>query len=278
MFFLQIQAQTWQDYLLGLLQEYAPRVVGAVLALIVGFWIIGMVMRVVKSVLNKRLDPMVVPLLKGVISIALKTALLISVATIVGIETTSFVAVLGAASLAVGLALQGSLANFAGGVLIVIFKPFKVGDWVLIQGYEGIVSEIQIFNTIITTLDNKTLVLPNGIVSNGHVLNFFNLPERRIDMIFGVSYTDDLDKTRNVIKGVFDANEKILRGKPQYEYLIAVVDLADSSVNFEIRVWCKTEDYWDVYFALKEDMKKAFDKNDISIPFPQRDIHVFEQK
>ena len=278
MIYLQAQVQSWQDYPIQLLQEYAPRLVGAILALIVGFWVIGMLMRVVKKILSKRVEPMVLPLLKGVISISLKVALLISVATIVGIETTSFVAVLGAASLAIGLALQGSLANFAGGVLIVIFKPFKVGDWVLIQGHEGIVKEIQIFNTVVTTLDNRTLVLPNGLVSNGHVLNFFNLPERRIDMVFGVSYTDDLDKVKTVIREVLDKKEKILRGNPKYEYLIAVVDLADSSVNFEIRVWCKTEDYWDIYFALREDMKKAFDKNGINIPFPQRDVHLHQHK
>jgi small conductance mechanosensitive channel len=189
----------------------------------------------------------------------------------VGVETTSLIAVMGAAGLAVGLALQGSLSNFAAGILIVVFRPYRVGDYVEAGGVTGTIEQVQILTTIMTTPDNKQIIVPNSQIMGGTITNYSANDTRRVDMIVGVSYSDDLDKVRKTIKELMDADERIL---DEPACLIAVSELADSSVNFVVRPWAKTADYWAVKFDLTEAIKKRFDRENISIPFPQRDVHI----
>jgi small conductance mechanosensitive channel len=193
----------------------------------------------------------------------------------VGIATTSFVAILGAAGLAIGLALQGSLANFAGGVLILLFKPFKVGDYIEAQGYSGTVNEIQIFNTILKSLDNKTIIIPNGNLSNDCITNYSTEPLRRVDFVFGIGYEDDIKKAKEVLLTIIKSDSRVLK---EPEPFVSIGELGDSSVNFTVRVWCNKEAYWDVYFDMFEKVKLEFDKQGISIPFPQRDVHLYQTK
>jgi len=185
------------------------------------------------------------------------------------------VAVLGAAGLAVGLALQGSLSNFAAGVLMIIFKPFKVGDFVEAGGTAGVVVDINIFTTIMKTGDNKKIIIPNGKINSDNITNFSANDTRRVDLVAGVSYGDDLDKVKTVLKEILAADERVLKDP---EPTIGVLELADSSVNFAVRPWVKTADYWPTLFAVQEEIKKRFDKEGISIPFPQQDVHMFQEK
>jgi len=192
-----------------------------------------------------------------------------------GIQTTSFIAILGAAGLAVGLALQGSLANFASGFLMIIFRPIRVGDFIEGAGTAGTVEEIAIFTTTLVTPDNKTVIVPNGSLTGDNIVNWTLKGTRRVDMTMGIGYDDDIDKARQIMQDVMANDDRILKDPaPQ----IAVVELADSSVNFVVRPWAKASDYWGVYMTTTENIKKAFDANGISIPYPQRDVHVFEHK
>jgi small conductance mechanosensitive channel len=191
----------------------------------------------------------------------------------IGIETTSFIAVLGAAGLAIGLALQGSLANFAGGVLLLIFRPYKVGDFVDAAGQMGVVKKIEIFSTILTTGDNKTIIIPNGAISNSPITNFSTQATRRVDIVFGIGYDDDLKKAKQVLKEIIDADERIHKDP---EPLIVISNLGDSSVDITTRSWVDSGDYWGVYFDLTEKAKLAFDENGISIPYPQTDVHLHQ--
>ncbi|MBR9918571.1 mechanosensitive ion channel [bacterium] len=261
-----------KEYVLNLAMEYGPRVVMAIITLIVGFWIIARFTRWVRRVMEKReIEVSLIPFLTSLISITLKVLLIISVASMVGIATTSFVAVLGAAGLAIGLALQGSLANFAGGVLILMFKPFKVGDAIETQGEIGAVDKITVLNTFISLPNGNNVILPNGMVANDKIKNFTMHPTRRVDLTVGIGYNEDIDKAKQVIMDALLTNEKVLKDPPP---MIFVSELADSSVNLAVRPFAKTEDYWDVYFDTLERVKKALDKADIEIPFPQRDIHM----
>lgn len=258
-----------------LLMLYVPKLLLAIVVLVIGLWVIKIVVKVMGKAIEKTgAEESLVKFLKSLVGILLKILLLISVASMVGIATTSFVAIIGAAGLAVGLALQGSLGNFAGGVLILIFKPYKVGDVIEAQGFIGKVHEIQIFNTILKTPDNKTIIIPNGPLSGGSVTNFSTEPQRRVDMTFGIGYSDDIDKARSILKKLIAEDERILKDP---EPAILVSELADSSVNFAVRVWCNAADYWGIYFDMHEKVKKAFDKEGVSIPFPQTDIHVYQQ-
>ncbi|MBR9984748.1 MAG: mechanosensitive ion channel, partial [Desulfosarcina sp.] len=190
-----------------------------------------------------------------------------------GIQTTSFIAIIGAAGLAVGLALQGSLSNFAAGFLLIIFRPFKVGDLVEAAGVFGVVEVIQIFTTQLKTADNKTVIVPNAKLTDDNIVNWTVKGTRRVDMVFGIGYDDDIDKARSLMANIIAEDGRILKSpEPQ----ISVSELADSSVNFVVRPWVKVEDYWGVHFDLTEKIKKAFDANGVSIPFPQRDIHVYQ--
>ena len=252
--------------------EYPPKVVGAIITLVIGFMIIGWIVGIVKNMMNKRgIDPTIAPFLTSLISVGLKVMLLLSVAGMFGIETTSFVAIFGAMAFAIGMALQGSLGHFASGVMILIFKPYKVGDLVDLGGNVGVVDEVQIFNTILVTPDNKKIIVPNGVVTSGIITNISGQGEIRVDMTFGIGYDDDIDQARSIIRDVAKRCPQIQQEKPVD---IFVAELADSSVNFTVRPWAKSEHYWDVFFFLQENIKKEFDKAGVGIPYPQMDLHV----
>lgn len=261
------------DSLSELAVLYVPKVLLAVVTLIVGLWIVNRVVKAIRKALTKReVDPSLVPFLSGIIKALLIVMLLISIAEMVGVETTSFVAVLGAAGLAIGLALQGSLSNFAGGVLILILKPFKVGDVIEAQGATASVSEIQVFHTVLKSYDNKTIILPNGPLYNNKIVNYSTEPTRKVEWVFGVGYDDDIDKTKATIQEIVFSDERILdRDTP----FIKLAEMADSSVNFKVRALVNQADYWDVFFEKMEAIKKAFDKQGISIPYPQVDAHLY---
>ena len=268
------QASQLMDQAIGLVMAYAPKVVLAIITLVVGLWLINRFVKVLDSKLGKK-DPTLNSFLCGLIGAILKILLLISVASMVGIATTSFVAIIGAAGLAVGLALQGSLGNFAGGVLILIFKPFKVGDTIEAQGFLGAVREISILYTIVDTFDNRRVVIPNGSLSNASLTNVSYYDTRRCDMTFGIGYGDDIDKAKAIIKRCLDEDERIL---PEPEPRIAVAGLGDNSVDIMVRPWTKTDDLWPVYWDMHEKIKKAFDAEGITIPFPQRDVHIYKEE
>ena len=251
---------------------YGPKLIGAIAVWIIGGWIIKVIVNGFGKGMDKAgTDASLKPFLLSLVGALLKVMLVISVLSMLGIQMTSFIAILGAAGLAVGMALSGTLQNFAGGVMILIFKPFKVGDVINAQGFVGSVSEIQIFNTILKTPDNKTIIIPNGGLSTGSMTNFSTEARRRVDWTIGVGYGDDLDKARQVIKKLCDDDSRILKDP---EVFIAVSELADSSVNFAVRAWVEAGDYWGVYFDMNENVYKTFDKEGLNIPYPQMDIHV----
>lgn len=251
---------------------YAPKLIAAVAVWIIGSWVIKFISsRFIKLLEKGKTDTSLIPFLKGIVNMLLKVMLVITVLTMLGIEMTSFIAILGAAGLAVGLALSGTLQNFAGGVMILIFKPFKAGDFIDAQGYSGTVSEIQIFNTILKTPDNKTVIIPNGGLSTGAMVNYSTEELRRVDWTVGIGYGDDTDKARAVITKMCNDDARILKDP---ELFIGVSALADSSVNFAVRAWVKAEDYWGVFFDLNENVYKTFEKEGLNIPFPQMDVHV----
>ncbi|MDF1549798.1 MAG: mechanosensitive ion channel [Bacteroidales bacterium] len=259
----------------SLVITHGPRILLAILTLFIGLFIIKKLTKSTKNLMKKReLDESLRPFFSMLISITLKALLIISVMGMVGVEMTSFIAILGAAGLAIGLALSGTLQNFAGGVIILIFRPFKVGDFIEAQGHMGSVKEIQIFSTILLTPDNRTIIIPNSPLSSGSMVNYSAQAQRRVDLKFGIGYNDDIDKTKEVLQGLIKADTRILK---EPEPFIAVSELGDSSVNFAVRLWVNTDNYWPVFFEMTENVKKEFDKQKISIPFPQRDVHIFNQ-
>lgn len=259
-----------------LLMSYGPKLLLAIVVLLIGLWLIKILVNFIRKVMEKGgTDASLQKFLLSLVSILFKALLIISVASMIGIATTSFIAILGAAGLAIGLALSGNLSNFAGGVLILFLKPFKVGDFINAQGHAGTVHEIQIFHTILKTPDNKTIIIPNGILSNGSIINFSTESQRRVDLTFNVGYNDDLKKAREVLQQVVSSDQKVLKDPAP---AILVSQLGNNAVNLEVRAWCKTADYWDVYFNMHENVKLAFDKAGVSIPFAQQDIHVYQHK
>ncbi len=267
-----IKLYTEKIYDLGL--TYGPKLILAIVVLILGFWISNVLSRALLRRMKKRkADISLQTFFTSMVNILLKTLIVLSVLGMVGVEVTSFIAILGAAGLAVGLALSGTLQNFAGGVIILIFRPFKTGDYIDGLGYNGTVSEIQLFVTILKTPDNKTVILPNGPLSTNSLTNFSTQPTRRIDMTFGIGYTDDIDKAKKILKELTDTDKRILNDPAP---VIAVSELANSSVNIVVRPWVNTSDYWAVYFDMHEKVKKEFDKQGISIPFPQTDVHLYK--
>jgi small conductance mechanosensitive channel len=255
-----------------LVMFYGPKLVGAILVLVIGLWVIKLIQKAVRKTFDKReVDISLRGFLNSMIGILLKIMLIISVVGMLGVQMTSFIAILGAAGLAVGMALSGTLQNFAGGVMILIFKPFKVGDFIDAQGHMGSVKEIQIFNTILKTPDNKTIIIPNGGLSNSSMTNFSTEPQRRVDFVFGIAYGDDVDKARKVLSKLINDDDRILKDP---EPFIVVSELADSSVNLVVRVWADAANYWGIYFDLHEKVYKTFSKEGLNIPFPQMDVHV----
>lgn len=254
--------------------EYAPKVLLAIVTLIIGWWVINMIVRLIgRGISRSNMDDSLQPFLKTIVGVILKLMLFISVAEMVGVETTSFVAVVGAAGLAIGLALQGSLSNFAGGMLILTFKPFRVGDLVDIQGEIGHVKEIQIFNTILHSPQDKTVILPNGMVSNGVIVNLTKKGRLRVDLTVGIAYDEDIRKAREAIMNVMMNDELVLKDPAPS---VHVSELADSSVNLAVRPYATPENYWAVYFGTLEKSKQALDAAGITIPFPQRDVHMIK--
>lgn len=248
----------------------------ALLVFIIGSWLLNRVMKLFDLAMTARkVEVTLHQFLMNLVGILLKVILIIIVASMIGVETASLIAVLGAAGLAIGLALQGSLANFAGGILILFFKPFKAEDVIEAQGFVGRVQEIQIFNTIILTLDNQRVIIPNGLLSNGCVKNLFVEKTRRVDMTFGISYDDDIIKAKTILQSVMDNDERVLK-EPAVDIFVSAH--ADSSINFLVRPWVNSEDYWPVYFGTMEAVKLAFDKEGITIPYPQRDVHLIQPK
>jgi len=254
------------------IQRYVLKIGGAILVLFVGRWIARMIREFIRKLMQKsKVDDTLVSFTCSLAYIALLTFLVIAALGLLGIETMSFVGVLAAAGFAIGLALQGSLSNFSAGVLMLIFKPFKVGDFIEGGSATGVVEEIGIFTTELRSADNKKIIIPNAKLTGDNIINYTAKDSRRLDLVAGVSYGDDLDKVQRVLESVLADEERILEDPPP---TIGVLEMADSSVNFAVRPWVKTEEYWDVFFALQKKIKQRFDQEGISIPFPQQDIHV----
>jgi len=252
---------------------YGLKVIAAIVILILGRWVaMGFRKLIERMMKSSKLEPTIISFIGNLTYVALLIFFIIAALNQLGIQTASFIAVIGAAGLAIGLALQGSLANFASGFLMILFRPFKVGDFIEGAGVAGVVEEIQIFTTTMKTPDNKTVIIPNAKLTEGNLINWTTKGTRRVDLVFGIGYNDDIDKAKKILSEVLSADERILKNPaPQ----IAVSELADSSVNFVVRPWVNAGDYWNVYFDLVEKVKKSFDKEGVSIPFPQRDVHLY---
>ena len=252
--------------------EFAGNLLTAIVIFFVGKWVVNLVIKGMTKAMQKgELDTTLRRFIANLARMLLMLFVIIAAINALGVQTASLIALVGAAGLAVGLALQGSLSNFAAGVLIVLFRPYKVGDWIEGGGVSGAVEEVQILTTVLKTGDNKRVVIPNSQIMGSTITNYSANDTRRVDLVVGVSYSDDLDQVRKELQGLVDADERILKDPA---VTIAVSELADSSVNFVLRPWVKTEDYWAVYFDLTENVKKRFDEVGISIPFPQRDVHI----
>jgi len=256
-----------------LLAVYGLKLIAAIFIFIIGRIAAKLVRKGISSLMEKsKQDPTLISFVSNLAYAALMAFVVIAALAKLGIQTASFIAILGAAGLAVGLALQGSLANFASGVLMIIFKPFKVGDYIEGSGVAGTVSEIDIFTTHMTTPDNKMIIVPNAQMTGGNIVNYSSLGTRRVDLTAGIGYGDDIDKAKDVLQSIVESDERILKDPA---CTIAVSELADSSVNFVVRPWVNVSDYWDVKFALTEIIKKRFDEEGISIPYPQSDVHLY---
>ncbi len=254
--------------------EFLVSLVTALLIFFIGKWVVNVVTRTIRKLMNKNeIDPTLTSFVSNLVRMTLLVFVVIAAIDQLGIQSAQFIAVLGAAGLAVGLALQGSLSNFAAGVLIVLFRPYKVGDWVEAAGIAGAVERVEILTTVLKTGDNKRVIVPNSQIMDAIITNYSANETRRVDMTVGVSYSDDIDKVRRTLQQLVEADERILDDPA---CTIAVGELADSSVNFVVRPWVKTADYWAVKFDLTEAIKKRFDEEGISIPFPQQDIHVHQ--
>ncbi|MCB0810048.1 MAG: mechanosensitive ion channel [Flavobacteriales bacterium] len=265
----------WTQKAVDLALDYGPKVLLALLVLFIGLRIIRVLVRAVERGMQKRdTEPTLQRFMGSLIGWGLKALLFVSVIQMLGVATTSFVAVLGAAGLAVGLALQGTLANFAGGVLILLFKPYKVGDLIEAQGEFGSVKEIQIFTTVLLTPENKTAIVPNGAMANGNIINYTREGKIRVDLTIGISYDSDIRKAREVLLKVMNDQPNVM---PDPAPMVAVSNLNDSSVDLAVRPHCSPEHYWDVYFTTLEQGKLALDAAAVTIPFPQRDVHIFDR-
>ena len=268
--------EQYVDKIMEMVSLYGVKIITALVVFIVGRWIAKGVRKLVKRVMAKaQIDPILIGFTSNIAYIGLLVFVVVAALGQLGIQTTSFIAILGAAGLAIGLALQGSLANFAAGFLMVIFRPFNVGDYIQGGGEEGTAEQIQIFTTTLVTLDNKTVIIPNAKLMGDNIINWTIKGTRRVDLVFGIGYGDDIDKARQIIEEVLSKDNRILKD-PAIQ--ISVAELGDSSVNFVVRPWVKSDDYWDVYMDSTENIKKAFDAGGINIPFPQRDVHLYEHK
>lgn len=265
-----------KDKLFELAMTYGGKLLLAIITLVVGLWLIGKLNKGLRKAFEMRsFDHTLQSFLANLVGMILKVLLLVSVVSMLGVQMTSFIALLGAAGLAIGMALSGTMQNFAGGVMLLIFKPFKVGDFIDAQGHMGTVKEVQIFHTVLNTPDKKTVIIPNGGLSTGSMTNFSTEPIRRLDWTFGISYTDNIDKAREIILGIVSAEERVHKDPAPF---VGLSNLGDSSVDLVTRVWIDAENYWDLFFEVNEKVKKEFDKQGVSIPFPQTDVHLIQAK
>lgn len=256
--------------------RYGTQLLLAIVVLLIGLKIIGMIVRAVsRRMIKAEMDPSLQPFMASMLRVTLQILLIISVASMIGVEMTSFIAVIWAVAFAVGLALQGSLANFAGGVLILLLKPFKVGDYVQAAGHAGTVKEIQVFYTLLDTPDNTRVVVPNALLSNSSAINYSKNPIRRLDLTFGVGYEADIDQVRSVLLELANRHELVFEDPPPQ---VLLGEHGDSAIVFYLRMWCNAGDYWPLYFEFLETAKKAFDHAGINIPYPQRDVHLFKNE
>jgi len=258
------------------LMQYGLSLLAAILIFVIGKWLARVVSNLIEKILEKaKVEKTLASFAKNISYVGFLVFVIIAALGKLGVQTTSFIAVIGAAGLAVGLALQGSLANFASGVLIILFRPFKVGDFIQAGGSMGTVTETQIFNTILSTPDNKKEIIPNAKITGDNITNFSAIDQRRVDLVFGISYSDDIKKAKETLEKVLASDSRILKDpKP----VIAVSELGDSSVNLVCRPWVKPADYWAVYFDTLENGKIELEKSGMTIPFPQRDVHIYEEK
>ncbi len=257
-----------------LVTVFGLRLITAALILGLGWWVAGLIQKLIREIMTQaRVDPTLIAFTDNLSYVTLLAFVVLAAMAQLGIQTTSFIAVLGAAGLAIGLALQGSLSNFAAGVLMILFRPFRVNDYIEGAGIAGTVEEIQIFTTTLITPDNKVIIVPNAKLAGDNITNYSAKSTRRIDLVFGVSYQDDLDQVKEIIAAILTEDSRILKDPaPQ----IGVLALADSSVNIAVRPWVMSVDYWDVFFDLNETVKKRFDAAGISIPYPQQDVHMYQ--
>ncbi len=264
------------EQIMPILTTYGLRLLMGIIVLIIGLWIVGRITNGLKKLMESReVDPSLRGFLKSMAGIILKILVIISVLSMLGIQMTSFIAILAAAGLAIGMALSGTLQNFAGGVMILLFKPYRAGDFIEAQGYMGTVAEIQIFNTILNTPDNKVIIIPNGGLATGSLTNFSKKETRRVDWTFGIGYGDSYQKAKQVIMKLIESDERILKDP---EPFIALKELNDSSVDVVVRAWVKATDYWGVYFDMNEKIYETFAKEGLNIPFPQMDVHLHQTK
>ncbi|MEZ4931689.1 MAG: mechanosensitive ion channel [Saprospiraceae bacterium] len=256
----------------NIISVYGPKLLLALLLLVIGGLVINLIVRgITKTMERSNVDSNLRPFLLSMIRTILRVLLVLAALSTMGIQMTSFVAIIGAAGLAIGLALSGTLQNFAGGVLILLFKPFKIGHFIKAQGFAGTVKEIQIFNTILLTADNHEVIIPNGGLSTNSVENFSSQEKRKVIWTFGIAYGDSVQKAREVLTEILTADERIFQDEPPF---IQLAELADSSVNLTVRVWVKAENYWPVLFETNEKVYEAFNEAGLNIPFPQMDVHL----
>ncbi|WP_421987317.1 mechanosensitive ion channel family protein [Roseivirga sp.] len=273
---MEFDFEKYYDQAVELIMQRGPKILLAILVLIIGLRLIKFVVKLLNKTFEARnIDITLRPFISNLINWILKVLLIVTVADMIGIENTSFVAIIGAAGLAIGFALQGTLANFAGGVLILIFKPFKVGDLIEGQGHLGVVEEIEIFVTKILTPDNRLVIIPNGALSNGSLKNLTAKDSVRVDLTIGIAYDENIKEARKLLLDVMSKHEKVIQEPAPF---VGVSELADSAINLAVRPWCNPADYWDVYFDILEGSKDALDGAGITIPFPQRDVHLYEHK
>jgi small conductance mechanosensitive channel len=265
---------TLKDDVLDFVSAWGPKVLGALVVFFIGMWLARRVRNLVRGTMTRaKMDAMLANFIANLVHIALVVFIVIFAMGTLGIPTTGFAAVIAAAGFAIGFAMQGSLGNLAAGVMIMVFKPFRPGDWIEGAGHSGAVEDVGIFATTMKTGDNKRIIIPNNELTASSLVNYSTNPTRRVDMVFGISYGDDIDKARDILNSVLAADERILADPAP---VVAVSELADSSVNFICRPWVNSPDYWNVRFAVTENVKKAFDKAGITIPFPQQDVYMHQ--
>ncbi|MCK9452729.1 MAG: mechanosensitive ion channel [Bacteroidales bacterium] len=273
---INIDLSQLSSILMDFVVSYGIKLVGSILFLIIGLWVVARINKMLDKLMQRRhVEASLRGFLSSLLSAILKVVVVITVFGIAGVQMASFIAILGAASVAIALSLQGSLSNFAGGIIILLFKPFRVGDFIDGQGKMGTVEDIQIFHTTLKTTDNKVIIVPNGGLANSSITNFSKKETRRVEWTFGIGYGDSYEKARDILRRLIDADQRIHQDP---EPFIRLTSLGDSSVNIVVRVWLNAGDYWEVFFEMNEKVYKTFSEQGINIPFPQMDVHLHNKE